>query len=80
MTDAKVLYDLLNRRSGNAGYCRRAQIDLTVICVTVYYMILYEFSTGFLNYMMEAEFENEVTLSKNTRKRSIAALIIFLVT
>ena len=34
VTDAKALYDLLNRRSGNAGHCRRAQIDVSVICVS----------------------------------------------
>ena len=34
VTDAKALYDLLNRRSGNAGHCRRAQIDVAVICVS----------------------------------------------
>ena len=33
-TDAKALYDLLNRRSGNAGHCRRAQIDVSVIYVS----------------------------------------------
>ena len=31
MTDAKALYDLLHRRSGNAGQDRRAQIDVSVI-------------------------------------------------
>jgi hypothetical protein len=34
VTDAKALYDLLDRRSGNAGQCRRAQIDVAVICVS----------------------------------------------
>ena len=34
VTDAKALYDLLQRRSGNAGHCRRAQIDVSVICVS----------------------------------------------
>ena len=34
VTDAKVLHDLLQRRSGNAGHCRRAQIDVSVICVS----------------------------------------------
>eukprot|EP00435_Cladocopium_sp_Y103_P060316 s936_g22.t1 len=34
VTDAKALYDLLNRRSGNAGQDRRAQIDVAVICVS----------------------------------------------
>ena len=33
-TDAKALFDLLNRRSGNAGHCRRAQIDVSVIYVS----------------------------------------------
>ena len=32
--DAKALFDLLNRRSGNAGQDRRAQIDVAVICVS----------------------------------------------
>ena len=31
VTDAKALYDLLHRRSGNAGQDRRAQIDVSVI-------------------------------------------------
>jgi len=34
VTDAKALYDLLHRRSGNAGQDRRAQIDVAVICVS----------------------------------------------
>ena len=34
VTDAKALFDLLSRRSGNAGQCRRAQIDVAVICVS----------------------------------------------
>ena len=34
VTDAKALFDLLNRRSGNAGQCRRAQIDVAVICIS----------------------------------------------
>ena len=34
VTDAKALYDLLSRRSGNAGQCRRAQIDVAVICIS----------------------------------------------
>ena len=34
VTDSKALYDLLNRRSGNAGQCRRAQIDVAVICIS----------------------------------------------
>ena len=34
VTDAKALFDLLNRRSGNAGQDRRAQIDVAVICVS----------------------------------------------
>ena len=34
VTDAKALHDLLQRRSGNAGRCRRAQIDVSVICVS----------------------------------------------
>ena len=34
VTDAKALYDLLSRRSGNAGQDRRAQIDVAVICVS----------------------------------------------
>ena len=34
VTDAKALFDLLSRRSGNAGHCRRAQIDVAVICVS----------------------------------------------
>ena len=34
VTDAKALFDLLSRRSGNAGQCRRAQIDVAVICIS----------------------------------------------
>lgn len=34
VTDAKALFDLLSRRSGNAGHCRRAQIDVAVIWVS----------------------------------------------
>ena len=34
VTDAKALYDLLSRRSGNAGQDRRAQLDVAVICVS----------------------------------------------
>lgn len=34
VTDAKALYDLRSRRFGNAGCCRRAQIDVAVICVS----------------------------------------------
>ena len=34
VTDAKALYDLLSRRSGNAGQDRRAQKDVSVICVS----------------------------------------------
>ena len=34
VTDAKALYDLLHRRSGNAGHDRRAQIDVAVIHVS----------------------------------------------
>ena len=34
VTDAKALFDLLSRRSGNAGQDRRAQIDVCVICVS----------------------------------------------
>ena len=34
VTDAKALYDLLARRSGNAGHDRRAQIDVAVIHVS----------------------------------------------
>ena len=34
VTDAKALFDLLQRRSGNAGHCRRAQIDVSVICIS----------------------------------------------
>ena len=34
VTDAKALYDLLSRRSGNAGHDRRAQIDVAVIHVS----------------------------------------------
>ena len=34
VTDAKALYDLLHRRSGNAGQDRRAQIDVAVIFIS----------------------------------------------
>lgn len=34
VTDAKALFDLLSRRSGNAGQDRRAQIDVAVISVS----------------------------------------------
>ena len=34
VADTKALYDLLSRRSRNAGQCRRAQIDVAVICVS----------------------------------------------
>lgn len=34
VTDGKALFDLLSRRSGNAGQCRRAQIDVAVICIS----------------------------------------------
>ena len=34
VTDAKALYDLLSRRSDNAGQDRRAQLDVAVICVS----------------------------------------------
>ena len=32
VTDARALYDLFHRRSGAAGLCRRAQIDVAVMC------------------------------------------------
>ena len=31
VTDARALYDLFHRRSGSAGLCRRAQIDVSVL-------------------------------------------------
>ena len=31
ITDARALYDLFHRRSGAAGLCRRAQIDVCVM-------------------------------------------------
>ena len=31
VTDARALYDLFHRRSGAAGLCRRAQIDMAVM-------------------------------------------------
>ena len=34
VTDAKALYDLLSRRSGNAGQDRRPQIDVAVIFIS----------------------------------------------
>ena len=34
VTDAKALFDLLSRRSGNAGHDRRAQVDVAVIFVS----------------------------------------------
>ena len=35
--------------------------------VPVDYMVLYEYSPDFFNYMVEAEFEQEITLSKSTK-------------
>ena len=34
VTDARALYDLFHRRSGSAGLCRRAQIDVAVMCTS----------------------------------------------
>ena len=48
--------------------------------IPVHYMVLYEFSADFFNYMAEAEFENEVTLSKQPRLKSTADLMKCLVT
>ena len=31
VTDARALYDLFHRRSGSAGLCRRAQLDVAVM-------------------------------------------------
>ena len=31
ITDARALYDLFRRRSGAAGLCRRAQLDLRML-------------------------------------------------
>ena len=31
VTDARALYDLFHRRSGAAGLCRRAQLDVAVM-------------------------------------------------
>ena len=34
ITDARALYDLFHRRSGAAGLCRRAQIDVSVMAAS----------------------------------------------
>ena len=34
VTDARALYDLFHRRSGPAGLCRRAQIDVSVMAAS----------------------------------------------